>query len=289
MKKFKIKKMRALNRSYGGDVGINVFLLIVGAFMALPFVYAICSALKPLDELWYFPPRFFVENPTLKNFTELFRLMSTSWVPFSRYIFNTVFISVVGTGGHVLVASLAAYALSKMKFPGRNFMFKAVEYSLMYNAVAAGIAIFIILSALGWIDTYLAIIIPTLAGSLGLFLMKQFMDSNVPDQILEAAHIDGAGEFRIWWQIAMPLVKPAWLTLIILMFQSLWQTGASIYIQSEELKTFSYAISQVLAGGIVRTGAASASTVIMMSVPILVFVLSQSNVIETMATSGMKD
>ena len=168
-------------------------------------------------------------------------------------------------------------------------MFKAVEYSLMYNAVAAGIAIFIILSALGWIDTYLAIIIPTLAGSLGLFLMKQFMDSNVPDQILEAAHIDGAGEFRIWWQIAMPLVKPAWLTLIILMFQSLWQTGASIYIQSEELKTFSYAISQVLAGGIVRTGAASASTVIMMSVPILVFVLSQSNVIETMATSGMKD
>ncbi len=278
-----------LNRSAGGDAGITVMLVLLGAFMFLPMVYAIMQALKPLDELWIFPPRFYVVNPTLKNFGDLFRLMSTSWVPFSRYIFNTIMISVVGTTGNLILSSLAAYSLAKIKFPGREFFFQTIVLSLMFNSTVTGICNFIVMTALGWVDTYLAIIIPTFASTLGLYLMKQFMESSVSDAVLESARLDGASEFRTFLTIAMPMVKPAWLTLIVFSFQGLWNTGTSIYIYSEELKTFNYAISQILAGGIVRAGAGAASTVIMMIVPITVFVVTQSNIIETMGSSGMKD
>ena len=278
-----------LNRSAGGDAGITVMLVLLGAFMFLPMVYAIMQALKPLDELWIFPPRFYVVNPTLKNFGDLFRLMSTSWVPFSRYIFNTVMIAVVGTTGNLILSSLAAYSLAKIKFPGREFFFQTIVLSLMFNSTVTGICNFIVMTALGWVDTYLAIIIPTFASTLGLYLMKQFMESSVSDAVLESSRLDGASEFRTFLTIAMPMVKPAWLTLIVYSFQGLWNSGTSLYIYSEELKTFNYAISQILAGGIVRAGAGAASTVIMMIVPITVFVITQSNIIETMGSSGMKD
>ena len=286
--KFKIKK-RSFNRSVGGDLGINIILIVFGAFMFLPMVYAISQSLKPLDELWMFPPRFFVRNPSLKNFQELFRLMSESWVPFSRYIFNTALVSVAGTGGHLFLASLAAYSLTKINFPGRKTMFNLVQKSLMFHATVTALSNFIIMSALGWIDTYWSLIIPAFGSTLGLYLMKQFMETTVPDSVLESARLDGAKEVRIYWQIVMPMVKPAWLTLIVYSFQGLWNSGTSIYIYSEELKTFNYAIQQILAGGIVRSGAAAAATVIMMLVPVSVFVITQSNIIETMASSGMKD
>ena len=282
-------KRRSFNRSVGGDLGINIMLIIFGAFMFLPMVYAVSQSLKPLDELWMFPPRFFVINPTFKNFGELFRLMSESWVPFSRYIFNTAFVSIAGTFGHLFLASMAAYAITKIKFPGRKAMFKLVYYSLMFNSTVTSLSNFIIMSAFGWIDTYWALIIPAFGYTLGFYLMRQFMETTVPDSVLESARLDGAKELTIYWKIVMPMVKPAWLTLIVYSFQGLWNSGTSIYIYSEQLKTFNYAIQQILAGGIVRSGAAAASTVIMMLVPITVFVITQSNIIETMASSGMKD
>ncbi len=288
MKIPKIKR-RSFNRSVGGDFGINFMLFIFGAFMFLPMIYAISQALKPLDELWMFPPRFFVRNPTLDNFSELFRLMGESWVPFSRYIFNTVLVSVGGTVGHLILASMAAYAMTKINFPGRKGMFKLVYYSLMFNSTVSALSNFIIMSALGWIDTYWSLIIPAFGYTLGFYLMRQFMETTVPDSVLESARLDGAKEWTIYMKIVMPMVKPAWLTLIVYSFQGLWNSGTSIYIYSEQLKTFNYAIQQILAGGIVRSGAAAASTVIMMLVPILVFVVTQSNIIETMASSGMKD
>ena len=278
-----------LNRSRGGDAGITFVLSILGLFMFLPMVYVISQSLKPLDELWMFPPRFFVVNPTLSNFTDLFTLMNTSLVPFSRYIFNTVFVSVIGTTGNLFFSSLAAYAMAKIKFPGGKAMFKTVRTFLMFHATVTAITSFLIMSKLGWIDTYWARIVPAWATSLGLYLMKQFMETNVTDAVLESSRLDGASEFRTYWVIAMPMVKPAWLTLIIYSFKDLWNAGASVYIQSEQLKSFNYAIQQVMAGGIKRAGAGAASTVIMMMVPILVFVISQSNIIETMGSSGMKD
>ena len=278
-----------LNRSVGGDSGITFVLVLLGAFMFLPMLYVIMQSLKPLDELWMFPPKFYVINPTLTNFTDLFSLMNESWVPFSRYIFNTVFITAAGTVGNLLFASMAAYALSKLKFPGREIMFQLIVTSLMFHPTVNQVAHFIILSSLGWVDTYLAIIVPALAGTMGLYLMKQFMESSVSDAVLESARLDGASEFRTFWVIAMPMVKPAWLTLIIETFKNLWNTGASIYIHSEQLKTFNYAIQQIVTGGVARAGAGAAATVVMMAVPIIVFVLNQSKIIETMGSSGMKD
>ena len=280
---------RSVTRSVGGGIGIYIILAIFGVIMVLPLVYAIAQSLKPLDELWVFPPRFFVVNPTFKNFTDLFKLMGDSWVPFSRYIFNTAFISVVGTAGNVLFSAYAAYAIAKIPFPGRNFLFKIVVYSLMFNSTVTGITNFITMSALGWVDTYFAVIVPAFCTTFGLYLMKQFMETSVTDAVLESARLDGASENKIFWKIAMPMVKPAWITLIIFAFKDLWNSGANMYIYSEQLKTFNYAISQLVTSGISRSGVSAAATVVMMIVPILVFVITQSNVIETMSASGMKD
>ena len=289
-KKLRTRKHKVvLNRSAGGDAGITVVLSLLGVFMFLPMVYVVMQSLKPLDELWMFPPRFYVVNPTFKNYRDLFTLMNTSWVPFSRYIFNTVFTSVVGTFGNLFCSSLAAYAMAKIKFPGGRTMFKTVRTSLMFHSTVTGITSFIIMTSLGLLDSYWAIIIPAWSSSLGLYLMKQFMETNVSNAVLESSRLDGASELRTFWTIAMPMVKPAWLTLIIYSFQGLWNAGASIYIHSEQLKSFNYAIGQIMAGGIKRAGASAASMVIMMAVPIMVFVISQSNIIETMGSSGMKD
>ena len=278
-----------LNRSVGGDLGITVMLTFLGAFMFLPMLYVVMQSLKPLDELWMFPPRFIVMNPTLRNFSDLFVLMNTSWVPFSRYIFNTVLVSVCGTAGNLLFASLCAYSLAKIKFPGRKWIFKTIRTSLMFHETVTAVTRFTIMSVLLLIDTPLALIIPAFGSTLGLYLMKQFMETNVNDSVLESSRLDGATEWKTFWVIAMPMVKPAWLTLIIYCFQGLWNAGSSIYIHSEQFKSFNYAIQQITAGGIKRAGASAASQVIMMMVPIAVFVISQSNIIETMGSSGMKD
>ena len=295
MAKEKLQKLRTrghrvvLNRSAGGDTGITIMLTFLGLFMFVPMYYVVVQSLKPLDELFMFPPRFYVIKPTLKNFTDLFTLMGDSWVPFSRYIFNTVFITICGTIGNLLFASMAAYSLAKLRFPGRNTIFQIIVMSLMFHSTVNQVTHFIILSAFGWVDTYLSIIVPSMATTIGLYLMKQFMETSVPDTVLESARLDGASEFRTDLIIAMPMVKPAWLTLIIECFKGLWNTGASIYIHSEQLKTFNYAIGQILSGGIARSGAGAAATVVMMLVPIMVFVLNQSQIIETMGSSGMKD
>lgn len=290
MARLRTRKHRVvLSRSAGGDAGITALLTILGLFMVLPMAYVLMQAFKPLDELWMYPPRFYVMKPTTSNFRDLFTLMNTSWVPFSRYIFNTLFTSVMGTFGHLFIASMCAYALAKIRFPGHKWIFKTIQTSLMFHSTVTAVTSFILMSAFHMIDTYLAIIIPAWGYTLGLYLMKQFMDTNVSDAVLESARLDGASELRTYWVIAMPMVKPAWLTLIIYSFQTLWNAGSSIYIYSEQLKSFNYAIGQITAGGIKRAGASAAATVLMMMVPILVFVISQSNIIETMGSSGMKD
>ena len=289
-KKLRVRGHRVvLNRSAGGDTGITVMLTILGALMFIPMYYVVIQSLKPLDELFMFPPRFYVINPTFDNFADLFTLMGDSWVPFSRYIFNTVFITICGTLGNLVFASLAAYSLAKLRFPFRNAIFQIIVMSLMFHSTVNQVTHFIILSSVGWVDTYLSIIVPSMASTMGLYLMKQFMETSVPDTVLESARLDGASEFRTFLIIAMPMVKPAWLTLMIECFKSLWNAGSSIYIHSEELKTFNYAIQQILSGGIARSGAGAAATVVMMLVPITVFVINQSQIIETMGSSGMKD
>ena len=281
-------KRRHPNRSIAGDIGIYFMLALVAVLMAFPLVFAIGSALKPLDELFRFPPTVFPQNPTLDNFSDLIVTMGQSWVPFSRYIVNTVFITFVGTFGHLIIASMAAFVLAKYDFPGGRFFFGVVTTCLMFSGYVTGIPNYVIMSQLGMIDTYWSLLLPAFAAPIGLFMMKQFMEG-LPTALIEAAHIDGANEFRIFWSIVMPNVKPAWLTVIIFSVQSLWNTSAATVIYSEAKKPLVYALQQIQAGGIARTGQAAAVTVVVMAVPILIFILSQSQILETMASSGIKD
>ncbi len=287
VKKLRVRGHRVvLNRSKGGDVGITIMLILLGALMFLPMWYLLIESVKPLGERNITPPLLYVMKPTAQNFIDLFSNINSTWVPISRYLFNTIIISVAATFGCLVLGSLTAYALSKIKFPGRVAMFKMIQWSLMISSTITGITNFFIFIWLGWLNTYWISIIPVWASTLGLYLMKQFIDANISDEMIEAARIDGAGELRIYWQIVMPLVKPAWLTLLVTTFQQVWNAGASGYVWSEQLKTFNSAIATISG---VSAGAASAGSVVMMSVPIIIFIINQSQIVETMASSGMKD
>ncbi len=287
IKKLRVRGHRVvLNRSKGGDVGITIMLILLGALMFLPMWYLLIESVKPLGERNITPPLLYVIKPTAQNFIDLFSNINSTWVPISRYLFNTIIISVAATFGCLVFGSLTAYALSKIKFPGRVAMFKMIQWSLMISSTITGITNFFIFIWLGWLNTYWISIIPVWASTLGLYLMKQFIDANISDEMIEAARIDGAGELRIYWQIVMPLVKPAWLTLLVTTFQQVWNAGASGYVWSEQLKTFNNAIATISG---VSAGASSAGSVVMMSVPIIIFIINQSQIVETMASSGMKD
>ncbi len=287
-KKRLFHREKQLNRSAAGN-GILFFLMaICGVFMALPLVMIVNNSLKPLDEIFQYPPKIFVRNPTLDNFTDLFILMSDSWVPFSRYIMNTIIITGFGTVGHVIVASLAAYPLAKHEFPGKKVLNQAVVMSMMFSWVVTQIPQYLVISALGINNTYLALILPYWQYGMGLYLMKQFMEQ-IPDSLCESAKLDGATEFHVFRKIIMPNVKPAWLTLAIFQFQQTWGNQGTAFLRSEQLKPLQYALNQITQGGAARAGAAAAVQFIIAAVPITFFLICQSNVIETMTTSGMKD
>lgn len=286
--KINMRKIERRNRSLSGDIALTVILGLFGLFSLFPLVYTVVSAFKPLSEIFIFPPRLTVDNPTLNNFYDLGTIIDGFDVPFSRYAFNTLLITGLGTAGTVLFGSMAAFPLAKYKFPGSKLMSNIIVYALMFNATVTAIPNYLIMSTLGMVDTYWAVILPAVGSTLGLYLMKNFM-VQIPDSILEAAKIDGASEFQIYWKVIMPLCKPAWITLVILSFQQMWGTTGGIFIYSEELKPISYVLTQLVSGGIARTGVSSAVSLIMLIVPVTVFIISQSNVIETMATSGMKE
>lgn len=282
------RETKKVNRSLWGNILVFLLLAILGAFMALPVVYTVVQAFKPMDELFIFPPRFGVENPTLQNFRLIGQLSDNLWVPFSRYVFNSVFVSVVGTAGNVLIASMAAYPLAKIDFPGRKILFKLVTVALLFSGGVLGLAQYIIMAKLHMINTYWALILPSVASTMGLFLMKQFMEG-ISDSMLEAARIDGMNEFQIFWKIVMPNVKPAWLTMIIFAFQGMWGMTGGNFIYKESLKMFPTALAQIQAGGIARAGVAAAASLIMFIPVVIMFLITQSSIMETMAHAGIKE
>ncbi len=274
-------------RDYASKV-ILIFLTIGGLVSLLPLVYLVSTAFKPMEELFLYPPRFFVNNPTTKNFSDLVNITSESMVPFSRYLFNTVFITVAYIFCLVLVGTMACYPLSKHKFPGGKAMFSTVTTALMFVTAAAGIPSYIIITNLRLVDTYWVYIIPGLANPTCLFLLKQFLDQ-VPDDIFEAGKIDGASEWQLYTKIALPLLRNAQATVVILTFGGIWgDAGTSTtYIYKEQLKTLAFFMSTI-GGGLARAGAGAASALIMTLPGIIIFILQQSRVMDTMAHSGIK-
>ncbi|MGI6781326.1 MAG: carbohydrate ABC transporter permease [Acholeplasmataceae bacterium] len=281
------KRKKRLSRSWQGDLILSIILIAFASFSAYPLIFTIANSFKPLDEIFIFPPKLFPRNFTFDNFSDLFNLLGNTRIPITRYLVNTLFISIVGVVGHILLAGMVAYPLAKHNFPGKSFINQLIIYSLMFSTLVTAIPNYLIISWLGLIDTHWAIIIPAWGFTLGLFLMRQFM-TTIPSELLEAAKMDGASEMKIFFQIVMPLTKPAWLTVGILLFQQLWSTDGGSFIFTENLKPLSYALSQIVAGGIARTGTAAAVSVIMLIVPITIFIISQTKIIDTMAHSGIK-
>ncbi|MDD4414904.1 MAG: carbohydrate ABC transporter permease [Oscillospiraceae bacterium] len=281
-------KAKQLNRSIWGN-GLALFLLFVlGAFMLLPLIYTTASAIKPTEEFYVFPPRLYAVNPTLNNFSDLWDIMANNRVPLSRYIFNTLVTALLGTVCSVVFGLMGAYVLSKHTFPGQKMFNRIIVIALLYTGNILTVPRYLVISKLHWLDTPLAILAPTLASTMSIFLLRQFM-TTVPNAMLESAKIDGAGEMRICFQMVAPSIKPAWITVIILNFQSLWNTTGADVIFTESNKLLPTAITQIVASGISRAGAGAAGTLIMIIPPILVFVIFQRQIIETMASSGIKE
>lgn len=286
MKRIRIHKQ--LNRSHFGNFSIFFMLVLIGIFMGLPLYYNIIQSLKPVEERFIFPPRFYVVNPTMLNYSQLFQLVANLTVPFSRYLFNSIFISIVSTGVGVLIGAMAAYPFAKKKFPGREMLWKLIMLTLLFSGGVTALPAYIIKAKLGLLNTYWVLILPSLASTLHMFLLRQFM-LQIPDSLLDAAKLDGANDFLIFLKVIMPNVKPAWMTVMVLSFTNIWNTGSAGVIFKEELKLLPTALSQISAGGIARSGATAAAGVLLMIPPIVSFVLTQSKMLETMAHSGIKD
>ena len=256
--------------------------------MIFPIYYSVVQSMKPVEELFVFPPKLYVLNPTTRNFSDMFKVAASMWVPLSRYIFNSVFITIVICVCNLFVCCCAGFVLSKCRFPGSKLINQLIVVALLFQSNATWIMQFLVMSKLHMIDTYWALILPYISTAMGLFLMRQSM-STIHDSMIEAAKVDGAGLFRICWQIVVPNSKPAIMTLIIFAFQGAWNIQGGSLIYSEELKTLPTIVQQITMAGLARQGVTFASAVLLLIPPLVVFLIAQSNVMETMAHSGIKD
>lgn len=279
---------RPAGRKIGGTIAIFAVLLSVGLFMLMPIYLTLVMAVKPVEELFIFPPKLYTLHPTLDNFRDMFAVLKSSRVPFSRFVFNSLAVTVSVTSLQCIFTSMAAFVLAKCKFPGSKLINGIIVVALLYQSNVIYIMQYIVMAKLGLIDNLLALILPSVASPIGLFLMRQSI-SQLPDSVIEAAKVDGAGLFRICWQIVMPNQKPALMTLIIFAFQASWNIQSGSLVFREEYKTLPTVVSQAAAAGIGRAGAAMAAAVFMLIPPIVVFTLAQRQVIETMAHSGIKE
>lgn len=285
-------KLKASNKQagkkIGGTVAIFLFLTILGLFMVLPIYLTIVMSIKPVEELFIFPPKLYAIRPTFDNFKEMFGALHQNRVPFSRYVFNSIFVTATVTIAQCIFASMAAFVLAKCRFPGSKVINSIIVVALLYQSNVIYIMQYIVMAKLHMIDTYWALILPSIASPMGLFLMRQSI-GQVPDAMIEAAKVDGAGLFRICWQIVIPNQKPALMTLIIFAFQAAWNIQAGSVVFQEQYKTLPTVVTQAASSGLARAGVAMAAAVFMLVPPIIVFMLAQRQVIETMAHSGIKD
>lgn len=272
-----------------GWVLVYGFMTLLAVVSALPLVYMVVTAFKPLEELLRFPPRFFVQRPVLTNFSDLFQSLDGRSVPFTRYVFNSVFTTTISVVLTLTICTMGAYAVDKVRMRGSKAFNSMIVYALMFSAPAAQIPIYMSVARAGLMNTYWALILPGLATPMYFFLMKQFI-SQLPEPLVESARLDGASEGCILVSIVMPSVKPALATVAVFAFISNWNntTGSAIYIQDQAMKTLPYALSTISSGGLARAGAAAAASLLITLPTILVYLLMQTQVMKTMLYAGIK-
>lgn len=280
---------RRLKKIPLGWIIVYILMIALAVFTSLPLVYMISTAFKPLDELFLFPPTFLVHHPSMQNFANLFTSVSQGETPVTRYFFNSVFTTAISVIGSVLICSMGAYSLEKLRIPGYKVLFKAVVVGLMFVPPVAQIPVYIVMSKLGMLNTYYALILPSLATPMYLFLIKQFI-SQLPDTILESARIDGAGEMSIFIKVVMPVIKPAWATVVVFAFIANWNNSSSsmIYITNQVMKTLPYALSSIGNGSTGAVGTVAAASLLTTAPTIIIYLLMQKQVMNTMAYAGIK-
>ena len=273
------------------QIKIIVIILPLVIFMAMPIVYIINHAFKPMEELFAFPPTFFVKNATLDNFTKLIKFSRTSGVPLSRYIFNSAIVTVLTVGLSLLLTTMAAFALSKIKFKGRNMLIHINQVAIMFVATAVLIPRYLVICNLGMIDTFWAHVLPLVAMPVALFLVKQFVEQ-VPDSLIEAAYMDGATDLDVYLKVIIPMIKPAIATAAILVFQQVWgnMETSSYFINDDGLKTLTFYMNTLVNANSSVAGLVmgAAATLIMFLPNLILFIFCQNSVMNTMATSGIK-
>lgn len=288
VRKIKVRKFSLKKITFGG-VMFYIIMIALAVFMALPIVYMVVTAFKPLDELFLFPPTFYVKNPTMQNFTDLVTTMASNEVPFTRYLFNSVFVTVVSVIGTVIVCSMGAFVAEKLKLKGMGVFSQIVVYALMFSAPAAQIPIYLIISDIGMLNTYWALIIPKLATPMYYFLYQQFL-SQVENELLESAKLDGCGNFKIFMKIVVPMTKAVISTIVVFAFVANWNDSFApmIYINKQAMKTLPIILSTIGTGGVARAGAGSAASLLTTAPTIIITVAMQSNILKAMEYSGIK-
>ena len=269
-----------------------VILIPMAILMALPILFIFSHALKPTSELFEWPPRFIPRNPTLDNFTNLFNQTAESTIPFSRYVANSVFVTIVGVVLTIIITTISAFALSKLKFKGKDTLFNINQYALMFVGTAVAIPRYITISTLGLTDTMIVHILPLLALPVGLFLVKQFIDQ-IPNELIEASKLDGATDFQVYTRVIIPIIKPAIATVAILAFQTFWNNveTSNLFINDEQYRTLAFYLSTLTSGvgnTVAGQGMAAAASLRMFVPNLVFFVIVQSKVMDTMAHSGIK-
>lgn len=279
-------------RYHKSQIKFFIILVPIAVLMALPILFIFSHALKPINELFEWPPRFIPRNPTFDNFVALFKQTADSNIPFSRYVVNSIIVTVIGVVCTIIITTMSAFALSKLKFKGKSTLFNINQYALMFVGTAVAIPRYLTISALGLTDTIFVHIIPLLALPVGLFLVKQFIDQ-IPDQLIEAAKLDGATDWQIYTRVILPIIKPAIATVAILAFQTFWNNveTSNLFINDESKRTLAFflsTLSSTTGNTVAGQGMAAAASLIMFLPNLLFFVIVQSKVMDTMAHSGIK-
>lgn len=287
--RIKIGKLKFVRFSFSKSM-LYFGMILLMAFTALPLIYVVSTAFKPLNEILQFPPKFLFRQPTLNNFSDLVVAIGSSAVPFTRYVYNSIFVTMAIVFGTVFVSSLGAYAMTKHSIPFGKTIYLVIIAALMFPPQVTQIPTYLVINGLGMVNTHWALIIPRIAIAYNLFLLKQFCEQ-LPDPILEAARIDGANEITIFMKIVFPFLKPAWATLVVFSFVSNWNDyfGPLVYISKQAYSTLPLALTTISeSGNLARAGAMAATTFLMTLPTIIIFSTMQKKVIETMTHSGIK-
>lgn len=274
-----------------GQLKIILIILPLVIFMGLPIIFIINHAFKPMEELFAFPPTFFVKNPTLDNFTKLMKFSNSSGIPLSRYVFNSVVVTLITVGLALLLTTMSAFALAKIKFRGRNLLTQINQIAIMFVSTAVLIPRYLVICQLGLIDNLFAHVLPLVAMPVALFLVKQFVEQ-VPDSLLEAAYMDGATDLDVYIKVIIPMIRPAIATASILVFQQEWTNmeTSSYFFSDDSMKTLTFYMNTLVNvnNNVAGQGMSAAASLVMFLPNLILFIILQNKVMNTMASSGIK-